>query len=222
VVGNEPWRAAKFSPEPLRGVSETGIELAAICLAEEGDAPRPGTSHVDHGATVGDPHLTLRSARLACALAAASLVATAAAGGTPSHRHGAWEGACRAQVHHDVLPVWMRAGFTGPRPRVPYVLGERGTIGAVLFGSPLNAPPAQQRNNKILWVPRRFPKTVAPLWIRLQLMDGDREVGAPFRQIVPTGPGPSIVDAPSAGCWRLTLSWSGQRDTLDLSYTPPD
>lgn len=154
-------------------------------------------------------------------LAAAALVATVTAGSAPARRHGVWAAPCRAQVRHDVLPVWMRGGFSDPRPRVPYVLGERGTIGAVLFGWPLNAPPSQTRNNKILWVPRHFPKTVAAMWIRLQLMDGDREVGAPVRKVVATGPGPSIVDAPSAGCWRLTLSWSGRRDTVDLRYTAP-
>ena len=128
---------------------------------------------------------------------------------------------CAAVVHHGVLPVWMRGGFSGPKPRVPYVLGKHGAIGGVLFGFPLNAPPAQHKNNKILWVPRRLSKSVAPLWIRLQRMDGTRPVGAPVRRIITTGPGPSYVDAPSAGCWRLTLSWSGRRDTLDLAYVPP-
>jgi hypothetical protein len=46
-------------------------------------------------------------------------------------------------------------------------------------------------------------------------------VGAPVRRIIKTGPGPSYVDAPSAGCWRLTLTWSGRSDTLDLAYVPP-
>jgi hypothetical protein len=128
---------------------------------------------------------------------------------------------CRPAVHHDVLPVWMRGGFSGPKPRVPYVLGKRGAIGAVLFGFPLNAPPAQHKNNKILWVPRHLSKSVASLWIKLQQMDGTRRVGAPVRRVIATGPGPSYVDAPSAGCWRLTLSWSGRRDTLDLAYVPP-
>jgi hypothetical protein len=115
----------------------------------------------------------------------------------------------------------MRAGFTGPKPRVPYVLGERGAIGGVLFGWPLNSPPAQNKNNKILWVPRRYSKSIEPLWIRMQQMKGTRLVGAPTRRIIPNGPGPSYVDAPSAGCWRLTFNWSGRRDTLDLGYLPP-
>jgi hypothetical protein len=37
-------------------------------------------------------------------------------------------------------------------------------------------------------------------------------------RVVPGGPGPSIVNLPQAGCWRLTLAWSGQTDTLDLAY----
>ena len=129
---------------------------------------------------------------------------------------------CRAQVHHDVLPVWMRGGFSGPNPRVPYALGSKGAIGAVIFGWPLKSPPLANRNNKILWVPRRYAKTIAPFWVRLQLMDGSQSIGAPIRKIIPTGPGPSIIDVPAAGCWRLTFTWSGRRDTLDLNYTPPD
>jgi hypothetical protein len=129
--------------------------------------------------------------------------------------------ACRAHVHHDVLPVWMRGGFSGPKPRIPYAVGSTGAIVAVIFGWPLKSPPAAGRNNKILWVPRRTAKTIAPFWIRLQLMNGTQMVGAPIRKIIATGPGPSIVDVPTAGCWRSTLSWSGRRDTLDLEYTPP-
>lgn len=129
--------------------------------------------------------------------------------------------ACSPKVHHDVLPVWMRDGFSGAKPRVPYVLGEHGLIGGVLFVSPLNAPPAQNTNNKILWVSRHGSKTAAALWIRMQKMDGTQLVGAPVRRIIPGGPGPSYVDALSTGCWRLTLTWSGRRDTLDLAYVPP-
>lgn len=130
-------------------------------------------------------------------------------------------GQCHASVRHDVLPMWMRGGFTGPRPRVPYVIGARGQVGGVLFGAPLHSPPLPNRANKILWVPRTSSKSVAPLWIRLQLMQGNRPVGAPIRKIIPTGPGPSIVDVPSSGCWRLTLTWSGRHDTLDLDYSAP-
>jgi hypothetical protein len=114
----------------------------------------------------------------------------------------------------------MRAGF-GSGARVTHAIGERGAIGAVLWNKPLYSPPAQHVNNKILWVSRHVSKSVAPMWIKMQKMDGTQLIGAPVRRIVANGPGPSYVDAPSAGCWRLTLTWSGRKDTLDLSYVPP-
>jgi hypothetical protein len=33
------------------------------------------------------------------------------------------------------------------------------------------------------------------------------------------GPGPSIIDLPRAGCWRLTLRWADYTDEMDLVYT---
>jgi hypothetical protein len=128
---------------------------------------------------------------------------------------------CRGQIQTGVLPVWMRGGFVDPRPRLAHVVGARGQIGAVLFGWPLNAPPAEHKSNKILWVPRHTATGVAALRITLQRMNGLRAVGPPIRKVVPTGPGPSIVDVPSAGCWRATLTWSGRSDTLDLRYVAP-
>jgi len=127
---------------------------------------------------------------------------------------------CHAEVRTGVLPTWARSGFSGPRPRIPHILGSSGEIVAILFGYPLYAPPLPRRNNKILWV-SRHPHSRASLWIRAQLMDQSRPVGAPIRRIVPGGPGPSFVDLPSPGCWRLTLSWSGRRDSLDLEYRVP-
>ena len=149
----------------------------------------------------------------------ASLVvlATTALGGTA---HTTPSTPCASRVQGGVLPVWMRAGF-GQNARVTHVIGRRGAIGAVLWNKPLYSPPAQHVNNKILWVPRYLSKSVAPMWIKMQKMDGTRLVGEPVRRIVANGPGPSYVDAPSAGCWRLTLTWSGRRDTLDLSYIAP-
>lgn len=148
----------------------------------------------------------------------AAVVLSGAALGLPLGAHATRSASispCSPQVHHGVLPVWMRGGFGSGKPTIPYVLGKDGAIGGVLFGSPLNAPPAQNKNNKILWVPRHVSKGVAALWIRMQKMDGTHLAGAPIRRVIATGPGPSYVDAPSPGCWRLTLSWSGRRDTLD-------
>ena len=139
------------------------------------------------------------------------------AGGVPSQaRSEAIR--CHSGISKGVLPVWARAGFSGPRPRIPHVLGRSGQVLGIVFGYPLRSPPAAGRNNKILWVSRTLPKTPAPLWIRAQRLDGTRPLGAPIRQIVPGGPGPSIVDVPEAGCWRVKLSWSGRTDELDLAY----
>ena len=162
--------------------------------------------------------LSRRTLAVALALAGALSAPVLVAFGRGAHSAVA---PCTPVVHHDVLPLWMRVGFSGPKPRVPYVLGRDQAIGGVLFGSPLNSPPAKSKSNKILRVPRHPSKTIAALWIKMQKMDGARLIGAPVRRVIANGPGPSYVDAPSAGCWRLTLTWSGRKDTLDLSYAPP-
>jgi hypothetical protein len=57
-------------------------------------------------------------------------------------------------------------------------------------------------------------------------MQGSELLGKPVMRQVTGGPGPSIVDLPAAGCWRLTLTWRQDpgrrqvRDTLDLAYGP--
>jgi hypothetical protein len=49
-------------------------------------------------------------------------------------------------------------------------------------------------------------------------MVGARSVGKPVTRVVDGGPGPSIIDLPAAGCWRLDLKWAGHADTLDVRY----
>jgi hypothetical protein len=97
---------------------------------------------------------------------------------------------------------------------MPHVIGSRGDIAAVLFGDPLAAPPLPDRGNKVLWVPRETPLTFTRLTITAR--QGDRTV---TRKV---DLGPSYVDLPAAGCWRLTLTWAGHEDTLALSYTNQD
>lgn len=125
---------------------------------------------------------------------------------------------CAGDVSDGVLPRWARAGFSGPRPRMPYELGRAGRIAALVFGYPLLSPPAKNRANKILWVERHPSAAPTALWIHARRMSGTRAVGPAVTRVVPHGPGPSIVNLPSAGCWRLTLTWSGRSDTLDLRY----
>lgn len=126
--------------------------------------------------------------------------------------------ACASSVSRGVLPQWARAGFTGSRPRMPYELGRNGRIAAIVFGYPLLSPRRKARSNKILWVERRASHAPTALWIRAQRMSGTRAVGRPVTRVVRPGPGPSRINLPAAGCWRLTLTWSGRSDTLDLRY----
>src|SRR3954471_24854639 len=114
-------------------------------------------------------------------------------------------------VDRGVLPSWARTGFSERAPKAPHVVGEEGRIAAIVFGDPLAAPPAKDRANKILWVSRDSQQPGSDLHIRA--VDGSRVVN----RVVEGGPGPSIVDLP-AGCWQLTLSWSGRTDTLALRY----
>jgi len=157
---------------------------------------------------------------LAAALAAVGLAtlgalgpAVSAVASTPST-----SGACRPQVTVGVLPAWARAGFSSPRPRMAYSLGRGVKIAALLWANPLLSPPSKNYNNKILWVSREPPVPGSDLQISAQRMSGSRPLGAPVARRVIGGPGPSIINLPSAGCWRFRLRWSGRTDTIDLRY----
>jgi len=128
--------------------------------------------------------------------------------------------ACAARVDRGVIPDWSRAGFSQTEPSVPHSLGREGEIVAILFGDPLTAPPSADHNNKILWVAHVIP-AASDLEISAQRMDGPLPVGDPVARIVQGGPGPSIIDLPDAGCWRLTLHWANLTDSVDLEYVRP-
>jgi len=136
---------------------------------------------------------------------------------SPSARPVVPPPACRSEVRVSVLPVWARAGFSDPRPRMPFALGGAGRIAVIPFGS-LNSPPADH-TNKILWVSHVPVRDVgSDLRIEAQRMRGTTLVGRPVFDTVIGGPGPSIVNVPSPGCWRFTLRWSGWTDHVDLQY----
>jgi hypothetical protein len=121
---------------------------------------------------------------------------------------------CGSAVLTDPLPTWARAGFGTDGGGIPHVLGRHGDILGVLFGGRLSAPPAPDRSNKILWVSRLPVTRGDPLEITAQL-DGTTQA---VNREVAGGPGPSIIDLPSPGCWHVTLSWSGNTDAMDLIY----
>jgi hypothetical protein len=94
------------------------------------------------------------------------------------------------------------------------VYSDRGLMLAILFGSPLTAPPAADHGNKILWVAKVGAEGAFSIDARLE--GSDRRVQ---REIGPA-PGPSIVDLPAAGCWHVELRWGHYTDTISLRYVP--
>ena len=96
---------------------------------------------------------------------------------------------------------------------MPYVMGDSGDIVAILWAEhdPLQAPPAADRNNKILWASRVGG---GDLHIRATLGSSDETV----TRSVAGGPGPSIIDLPSPGCWSFDLTWGAQHDHIQLEY----
>jgi hypothetical protein len=126
-------------------------------------------------------------------------------------------GECEPDVVTAVLPAWARAGFSEPEPVATFTIGRSAEIAGILFGNPLTVPPPSDHQNKILWV-MRHPIVAPSLEIRAQRMQGAAAIGDPVTQTLDGGPGPSTVDLPVAGCWRLTLTWGGRTDSLDLTY----
>src|SRR2546427_13275096 len=85
---------------------------------------------------------------------------------------------CPSSITPRSLPTWARAGFHPPTFPMPYVVGDRGNIVAILWADhdPLHAPPLVQRNNKILWVPKMIPGgPLTPLRIQATL-DGTGQI----------------------------------------------
>lgn len=138
---------------------------------------------------------------------------TTAASATTSESAGQ---GCRADYTPSALPTWAAAGFTPPTQPMPHVLSDGGDIVAILWAAhdSLVAPPAADRNNKILWVPRVSSPVGAPLEIHATL----NGTGQTATRTVDGGPGPSIVDLPSPGCWSIDLTWGDHHDHLELEY----
>ena len=123
---------------------------------------------------------------------------------------------CTTSIQSGPLPLWARDGFRGDGASYRHVEGLKGAVVGVVFGYPLSSPPRPSRDNKILWVAR--DPSGGRLAIDAQL-DG---TGPVVTREVGFGGGQSIVDLPTAGCWRMTLRWDGRlTDTVDLPYASP-
>jgi hypothetical protein len=136
-------------------------------------------------------------------LAAIGLLAGCGGSGKPE--------AC-GTVDRGALPSWARTGFSEPDPKLPHVLGDRGTITAILFEDMLSG----DREKKVLWVARDPWQGATDL--KIDARAGDDVV----KRTVAGGPGPSGLELPHAGCWDLTLHWAGRADHLKLAYGASD
>lgn len=137
---------------------------------------------------------------------------------TPSATEPASVLACDGHTDRGVLPTWARGGFSNPEPIMPHVVSVSGEIAAIMW-APLSSPPSTDHSNKILWVLRSGD--TGALTMSAQRMDGTSAVGGPVERRLEQFPGPSNVDLPDPGCWRLTLTWADRTDTIDLEYVPP-
>ncbi|HYJ74340.1 MAG TPA: hypothetical protein VEV65_02025 [Kineosporiaceae bacterium] len=116
---------------------------------------------------------------------------------------------CRSTVVTGVLPQWARGGFSDPEPVMPYVRSASGTIVAIIW-EPLTGPPRDDSGDKVLWVWQR-PASDVHAVARLE------GTGPAVSFVDPGVTGPSSVRLPSPGCWRVTITWPGGSDTIDLA-----
>ncbi len=119
--------------------------------------------------------------------------------------------ACDGTPTVGVLPVWARTGFSEAEPVMPYVRSRSGRVLGILFGSWSPGDGGRQAR-KVLWVWNEGPDAGSPVRLSAQ-RDG---VGAVVTEGLPMPWGPSTVELPSSGCWRLTLSSGTWSDTVDV------
>lgn len=95
-------------------------------------------------------------------------------------------------------------------------MGTGGGALAFVFATQLVAgesPRVDGSNNKVLWVIRDNASTFT--------VEG-RPLGK-THPVLGVEPGPSIVDAPTAGCWTFTLTWNfggPKRSVINLDVLP--
>ncbi|MGI5127005.1 hypothetical protein ACQEVB_09355 [Pseudonocardia sp. CA-107938] len=185
----------------------TEDDIRALLATAAG--PDPGPVPVDRIVAAGRRRARrVRIAQLAGTVAVVAGIAGAVWAEVPDRSLPTAASTC-SPVEPAVLPDWARGGFSEPEPVMPYVLGERGEIVAILW-TDLHAPAPAGRTNKILWVAKDH--SPEPMTITARL--GTTTVTSTMQQ----GPGPSTFDVPGPGCWTFVLRWGRNQDTLVLPY----
>jgi hypothetical protein len=128
-------------------------------------------------------------------------------------------GGCAGTVLTDAEPpVWAQGGWNvakGQPWAVPWALGSGGQAVAFLFARQLVAgvsPRVDGTDNKVLWVAKGGYSNF--------VVEGIPPGGT--QALVTVNGGPSIVDAPSAGCWKFQLTWGPAQggSTINLDVLP--
>jgi hypothetical protein len=116
-------------------------------------------------------------------------------------------------------PVWAQGGFVnhvkGTPWSVPWALGSGGNAVAFLFARQLvagSSPRVDGTSNKVAWEANGN----APNFVVEATPPGATQA------VVTVNGGPSIVDVPTAGCWRFLLSWGAAQttSTINLAVLP--
>jgi hypothetical protein len=137
---------------------------------------------------------------------------------SPTATH-TFAGGCAGTVLTDAEPpVWAQGGWNvvkGQPWGVPWALATGGQAVAYLFARQLvagNSPRVDGTNNKILWVAKGDPSNF--------VVQGIPPGGT--QAAVTLNGGPSIVDVPSAGCWKFHLMWGAAQvaGTINLDVLP--
>jgi hypothetical protein len=128
-------------------------------------------------------------------------------------------GGCAGTVLTDAEPpVWAQGGWNvvkGQPWGVPWALGSGGNAVAFVFAVRLvagSSPRVDGTNNKVLWVAKGAPTSF--------VVEGIPPGGT--QPVVTLNGGPSIVDVPSAGCWKFQLTWGAAHavSTINLDVLP--
>lgn len=127
-------------------------------------------------------------------------------------------------VRRGNVPAWLvtagggSGSQSGAPTYLPYVIASPPIAGGYLFVFPLHS--GARGANKILWAVG-YPRNGSNLVISAHPLTSSRPVITETLaddsypgEIYPDG-----LAVPYAGCWQLTLSWSGHTATLDLAYT---
>jgi hypothetical protein len=161
---------------------------------------------------------TITGLALAVLLSAGACAPTAAVQPSPATVH-TFAGGCAGTVLTDAVPpVWAQGGWTvvkGQPWGVPWALGTGGQAVAFVFAGQLvagNSPRIDGTNNKVLWV----AKGSSSNFVVAGIPPGGTQPA------VRVNGGPSIVDAPAAGCWTFRLTWGAAEatSTINLEVLP--